>query len=131
MKSSFEEPALQRPRAGFPLASLALLVTVLACLLASADVDQWRKQYAWFVENGLWKLVAIFGAAGVFGGIVGVIYMFSGSAGWRTRRLAPFTGVLAGAMGLLILLAPGEMWRTILSVSILLTAAVLLRLDVD
>jgi hypothetical protein len=131
MNNTTEKPTLQRPKAGFPLASLALLVTVLACLLASADVDRWHKQYAWFAENGYWKLVAVFGAAGLFGGIVGLIYMFGGSAGWRTRRLAPFAGILAGATGLLILLAPGAMWRTILSVSILLTAVVLLRLDAD
>ena len=56
------------------------LVTVLACLLASADVDRWHKQYAWFAENGYWKLVAVFAAAGIFGGIVGLIYMFAGRA---------------------------------------------------
>jgi hypothetical protein len=131
MNTTSEKSTLPKPKAGFPLASLALLVTVLACLLASADVDRWHKQYAWFAENGYWKLVAVFGAAGVFGGIVGLIYMFGSSAGWRTRKIAPFTGVLAGGTGLLILLAPGAMWRTILSVSILLTAVVLLRLDAD
>jgi hypothetical protein len=118
-----------KSRTGFPLASLALLVTVFACLLASADIKQFQKQYTWFVENGIWKLVAIFGAAGLFGGIIGLIYMFVG--GWRDRKLAPFTGFLAGLTGVLILLAPGAIWRTILSISVLLTAVVLLRLDAD
>ena len=131
MNISAEEPPLQRPKAGFPLASLALLVTVLACLLASADIDRWHKQYAWFAENGPWRLVAIFGAAGVFGGFVGFVYMFGGHVGWRARKTAPLTGILAGATGVLILLAPGAMWRTILAVSILLTTVVLLRLDAD
>ena len=131
MSAPTEEPLLQRPRAGFPLASLALLVTVLACVLASADVDRWHKQWRWFSENGVWRLVAIFGAAGVFGGFVGFVYMLGGSAGWRGRKTAPLAGLLAGAAGVLILLAPGAIWRTILAVTILLTTVVLIRLDTD
>ncbi len=97
---------------------------------ASADIKQWQKQYAWFAENGIWKLVAAFGVAGLFGGTIGLIYMFVGGT-WRDRKLAPLTGFLAGVIGVLILLAPGAIWRTILSISVLLTAVVLLRLDAD
>ena len=39
-------------------------------------------------------------AAGIFGGIVGLIYMFGGMQVARSRRMAPFAGILAGADGL-------------------------------
>lgn len=119
-----------KTRGGFPLASLALLITVFACLFASADINQMRKQYEWFAENGIWKLVAVFGMAGIFGSFIGLTYMVVGG-GWRDRKLAPVTGFLAGVTGLFLLLAPGAMWRTILSISVLLTTVVLLRLDAD
>jgi len=120
-----------RLRAGFPLASLALLVTVLACLLASADIELWRQQQASLVAEGHWRLVVLFVAAGAFGGLVGVVYSFVGATGWRARLMAPLSGIVAGSAGLLILLAPGPLWKTVVAVSILLVAAVLFRLDAD
>lgn len=131
MSEPTEEPLAPRPQTGFPLASLALLVTVFACVLASADIDRLSKQLVWFDEHGNWRLIALVGAASVFGGLIGFIYMFGGIAGWRGRKMAPLAGLLAGAAGVLILLAPGAVWRTILAVSVLLTTVILIRIDTD
>jgi hypothetical protein len=120
-----------RPRAGFPLASLALLVTSLACLLACADIHRFRAQYAIASANGMWQLAVLFGIAGVFGGIVGLVYILRRPWNWRALVTAPLMGSLAGEASVLILLGPGALWRTILSVSTMITVAILVRLGTD
>jgi hypothetical protein len=114
------------------LASLALLITALACLMACADISRWKIQYAKLLAESVWWVVGLFGGAAALGAIVGGIYSFAGRhATWRTRLMAPFAGILAGEATVLVLVAPGAIWRTVLSVSILLVAAVLFRIDAD
>jgi len=95
------------------------------------DIERWRAQYAILDATGAWQIVALFGGGGIFGGIVSLIYLFRQRSGWRVLLIAPLIGVLAGEAGVLILLAPGAMWRTIFSVTVLVAAAVMLRLDAD
>jgi hypothetical protein len=118
-------------KASFPLASLALLITVFASLLACADVQQWREHYDWLSVNWPWRLVALFGGAAIFGGTVGGLFMFSPKLKWRSRLLAPIAGILAGEVGMLILAAPGPIWRTIFAVLVLLSTAILFRLGTE
>jgi hypothetical protein len=120
-----------RTNPGFPLASIALLVTALACLLVCADVARFRAQYAILSASGVWQPITLFGVAGIFGGIVGLVYMFRRSWDRRTWATAPTMGILAGEAGALVLLAPGALWRTILAISILLMTVILIRLDTD
>jgi hypothetical protein len=115
----------------FPLASLALLITGFAALLACADVQRWREQYAWLSEDWPWRLVALFGGAAIFGGLVGAGFMFKSKMRWRARLLAPVAGILAGEIGALILVAPGPIWRTIFAVVVLLGTAVVFRLGAE
>jgi hypothetical protein len=118
-------------RAGFPLASLVLLVTVLASLLACADVDRWREQYSWLADDWPWRLVALFGGAGLMGGLIGCAYLFVGGVSWRTRLLAPIAGIVAAQIGVLILVAPGSIWTTIFAVGVLLACTVIVRLGAE
>ncbi|MCI0333068.1 MAG: hypothetical protein L0228_07585 [Planctomycetes bacterium] len=118
-------------KASFPLASLALLITVFACLLVCADVERWREQYTWLAVDWPWRLVALFGGAALFGGLIGVGFMFASKLRWRARLLAPVAGILAGQVGVLLLVAPGPIWRTIFAVLVLLGTAILFRLGAE
>jgi hypothetical protein len=118
-------------KSSFPFAALALLVTVFASLLVCADIDRWNQQYGWLSQQWPWRMVAVFGGAAMFGGTIGLVYMFVSRASWRVRIMAPFAGILAGEMGILLLVAPGPIWRTIFAVSILVGTAILFRLGAE
>jgi hypothetical protein len=128
---STTQPSPPQSTAGFPIASLALLITTCACLLASADIKRLHEQYLVLSAGGSWWFIVLVAAAALIGGLIGVISIFFSRTSWRVRLLAPLAGMLAGEVGLLILLAPGPIWRTIFAVSILLGAAIVLRLDAD
>jgi hypothetical protein len=131
LTDSTVEPSSPRSTAGFPIASLALLITTCACLLASADIKRLREQYLLLSANGSWWFIILVAAAGLIGGLIGLISIFFSRTSWRVRLFAPPAGILAGETGLFILLAPGPIWRTVFAVSILLGAAIVLRLDAD
>jgi hypothetical protein len=117
-------------KSSFPFASLALLITAFACLMVCADADRLRNEYAWLSQNK-WIMVAAFGGASLFGGLIGFIAMFFTRAPWRVRMIAPFAGMLAAEVGLLILMAPGPIWRTIFAMLVLIGTAVLFRLGAE
>jgi hypothetical protein len=129
--NSNAKPTPQRIAAGFPIASLALVITTCACLLASADIKRLHEQYRELSANGSWWFVILVAAAGLIGGFVGFVRLFISRTSWRVRLFALPAGILAGETGLVILLAPGPVWRTVFAVGILLGAAVLFRLDAD
>ncbi len=81
--------------------------------------------------NWPWRLVALLGVAGVFGGLIGVGQLFFSGARGKARWVAPLAGVLAGWVGLLILLAPGPMWRTLFAIGVLLGATIIFRLGAE
>lgn len=114
-------------KANFPLASLALLITGFAAILACTDIDRWREQYGWLSQDWPWRLVALFGGAAIFGAVVGAAFMFTSQMRWRNRLLLPLAGAVAAELGVLILVAPGSMWRTIFAVLVLLGTAILFR----
>ena len=118
-------------RTSFPLASLALLITCFAALLACTDLDRWREQYTWLSQNWPWRMVALFGGAAIFGAIIGIAFMFTSKVRWRTRMLAPVAAIFAAEIGTLILVAPGPLWRTIFAVMVLVITAILFRLDAE
>ncbi len=122
---------LPRSLGSFPLASLALLVTVLAAALACTDLNRLQQQYEWLKVWWPWRLVLLLGSAGVFGGIIGIAQLFLSGARGRARWVAPLAGVLAGQVGVLILLAPGPLWRTLFAIGVLLTATVVFRLGAE
>jgi hypothetical protein len=125
------QPTEHRARGSFPLASLALLVTVFAAALACTDLGRWEQQYAWLSTNWPWRLVALLGGVGLFGGLIGVAHLFFSGVRGRSRWIAPIAGVLAGEVGVLILVAPGPLWRTLFAISVLLGTAILLRLGAE
>lgn len=131
MKDTLDHRPARQVKSAYPLTSLALLVTMLACLLACTDLDRWREQYEWLKEEWPWRIVALFGGAGLFGGLIGVVYLFAASTSWRSGLLAVAAGVLAGEIGVLILVAPGPIWRTIFAVGVLVATAVIFRLDAE
>jgi hypothetical protein len=131
MKHSVVRSTSPRTRANFPLASLALLVTVLAAALACADLERLQQQYAWLATDWPWRLVALLGGAGLFGGLIGVAQLFLSGARGRARWIAPLAGMLAGQVGALILVAPGPMWRTLFAIGVLLAATILFRLGAE
>ena len=131
MKHPEIPPHLPRARGSFPLASLALLVTVLATALACSDFERLRAQYEWLSISWPRRLVAVLGGAGLFGGLIGVAQMFLSGARGRARCVAPIAGVLAGQVGVLILLAPGPLWRTLFAIGVLLAATILFRLGAE
>ena len=131
MKNSAVPSYPPQTRAGFPLASLALLVTVLAAALACTDLQLWQEQVAWLSNDWPWRWVALLGGAGLFGGLIGVGQLFFSGAGGRARWIAPLAGVLAGEIGALILVAPGPIWRTLFAIGVLLTATILFRLGAE
>jgi hypothetical protein len=131
MKPNVIESNSPATRSSFPIASLALLVTVLAAALACTDLDRLQKQYTWLEVNWPWRLVALLGGAGLFGGLIGVVQLFLSGARGRARWMAPLAGVLAGWVGVLILLAPGPMWRTLFAIGVLLGATILFRLGAE
>jgi hypothetical protein len=124
-------PSTPPARGGFPIASLALLVTVLAAALACTDFQRLRAQYEWLSVSWPLRLVAVLGSAGLFGGVIGVTQMFLSGARGRARWVAPLAGVLAGQVGVLILLAPGPLWRTLFAIGVLLAATILFRLGAE
>lgn len=131
MNDSHTTPAASRLQSGYPLASLALLVTLLACVFACTDLEQWGRQYEWLKEDWPWRLVALFGGAGLFGGLIGSVYVFVLSSTWRSGLLALAAGIVAGMLGALILVAPGPIWRTLVAVCVLMGTAVVFRLDAE
>jgi hypothetical protein len=118
-------------RGSFPLASLALLVTVFAAALACTDLGRWNRQYAWLSEHWPWRLVALLGGVGLFGGLIGIAHLFLAGVKGRARWIAPIAGVLAGEVGVLILVAPGPIWRTLFAISVMLGTTILLRLGAE
>src|SRR4051794_28465900 len=130
-EDSFEQPVAQRSKGGFPIAALALLVTVFACLLVCADIPRWHQQYRVLTANGSWWLAILLAVAGVVGAVIGFIRALVSRSGWRMRILAPIGGMLAGEAAVFVLIAPGPIWRTIFAITVLLGAAVLFRLDAD
>lgn len=129
---------------GFSLASLALLIAVVATMLASADAELWQKQYRWLTESrplaplaSMWIFVTVrpatlLFAGGVFlGGLIGLVHWFLDGFRWRTLLIAPLSGALAGCIGILILVAPGPFWRTLVSIVVLLMMTNLLRLTAE
>jgi hypothetical protein len=73
----------------------------------------------------------VFGGAALFGGFVGMMFMFKAKMSWKSRMLAPIAGILAGEIGALILVAPGPIWRTTFAVLVLLLTAVIFRLGAE
>jgi hypothetical protein len=124
-------PAAGRARSSFPLASLALLITVFAAALACTDVNRWQQQYVWLSQDWPWRLVALLGGVGLFGGVIGVAHVVVSAARGRARWIAPLAGVLAGQVGVLILVAPGPIWRTLFAISVLLATTIVLRLGAE
>lgn len=122
---------LNRAEAGFPLASLVLLVSALAILLSCIDVGRWREQYNWIAEDWWWRGVGLFGLAGLLGAGIGLIHLFVFGFSWRAFFIAPLVGAVAGEIGLMILMAPGPLWRTIFALGILVVTAILVRLTSD
>jgi hypothetical protein len=118
-------------RSSFPLASLALLISVFAAALACTDIDRWHQQYVWLSQGWPWRLVALLGGVGLFGGLVGVVHVFVSATRGRARWIAPLAGVLAGQVGVLILVAPGPIWRTLFAVGVLLGTTIVLRLGAE
>ena len=112
---------------GFSLASLGMLVTVVAAAFACLDLERWQKQYALLSQDWPWRLVALLGAAGLFGGLIGVLHLFFLASSGRARWIAPPAGILAGVIGALLVVAPGPIWRTLFAISVLLLTTVLLR----
>ena len=113
------------------MASLTLLVTVVAVLLVSLDLDQCYAQVARLLERDPWFLAGLFGAAAIVGGLVGIARLFIDGFSWRRLLLAPLSGCLAGMVGVLILVSPGPFWRTVLAVGLLLVTTNLLRLGAE
>ena len=128
MRKTASQSGSQRARGSFPIASLALLVTVFAAALACTDFHRWDQQIAWLADDWPWRLVALLTGVGLFGGLVGVAHLFLSGARGRSRWIAPLAGVLAGQLGVLVLLAPGPMWRTLFAISVLLGTTIVLRL---
>jgi hypothetical protein len=120
-----------RTRGGFALSSLGLLVTVFAAVFASLDLERWSEQYVWLSQKWPWRLVTLFGVAGLLGGLIGVVHCFFLASSGRARWVAPLAGMLAGLIGAVILVAPGPIWRTLFAMSVLLVAAVLVRVGAD
>src|SRR5687767_12506910 len=114
-----------RSQAGFPLASLALLITVFAAALACTDLNRWERQYAWLSQEWPWRLVGVVGGSAVFGGLIGITQLFFLASSGRTRWIAPLAGIVTGLIGALILIAPGPIWRTLFAISVMLVTAVL------
>lgn len=120
-----------RTRGSFPLASLALIVTVFAAALACTDLGRWDQQVAWVKENWPWRIAAIFGGVAMFGGMIGVVHLVFLPTHGRVRWVAPLAGILAGELGALILIAPGPLWRTLFAIIVLLGTTILLRLGAE
>jgi hypothetical protein len=118
-------------KANFPLASLALGVTVVACMLACTDAERLAAQLQALTAASPWPAVFVFCGAALLGGIIGLLYLIAGRGTWRSRLLAPPAGMFAGEVGVLILIAPGPIWRTTFAVGVLLAAAVLFRLGAE
>jgi hypothetical protein len=118
-------------KASFPLASLALFVTVVACLLACTDAQRLQQQFQALTARSPWPAVFVFGGATLFGGAIGLMYLIAGRGTWRARLIAPLAGIFAGVVGALVLIAPGPIWRTTFAVGVLLGAAILFRLGAE
>jgi hypothetical protein len=130
MRELSPQPA-GRSRTSFPLASLALLITVFAAALACTDLTRWNQQYAWLSQDWPWRLVALLGGVGLFGGVIGVFHIFMSAAKGRARWIAPLAGVLAGQVGVLILVAPGPIWRTLFVIAVMLATTIVFRLGAE
>lgn len=129
---------------GFSLASLALLITVIATMFGSADAELWQKQYTWLTEarplaplSWLWifvtvrPIVLLFGGGILLGGLIGLVHWFVDGFRWRTLLIAPLSGAAAGCIGMLILVAPGPIWRSLVCIVVLLMTTNLLRLGTE
>jgi len=120
-----------RSRAGSSIASLALLMAVLGCVLGSADMHRLHERFERLNASGSWWLVGLVIAAAVFGGAVGIISMLVSRLSWRLRLLAIPAGILTGEIGLFMLLATGPIWRSLFAVGVMLVAALIFRIDAD
>ena len=144
MKNSTNRESTVFTSGGFSLASLALLIAVVATMLASADAELWKKQYAWLSVQQpvaplawIWIFVSVppaillFGGGAIFGALVGLVHWCLDGFRRRTLLVAPLSGVVAGCIGMLILVAPGPFWRLLVALVVLLMATNLLRLGAE
>jgi hypothetical protein len=100
---------------GFSLASLALLITVVAVLLVSMDLNQCYAQLAHLAQRDIWYIAGLFGGAVIVGSLVGMVRLCLDGFSWRKLFVAPLGGCLAGMVGVLIVVSPGPLWRTVLA----------------
>ena len=129
---------------GFSLASLAMLITVVAVMLASADAELWKKQYDWLATQGpvaplswFWIFITVqpavllFGGGLILGALVGLVHWWADGFRWRTLVFATLGGALTGCIGILILVAPGPIWRSLACIVVLMMTINLLRLTAE
>jgi hypothetical protein len=110
---------------------LALLVTAVAVLLVSLDLERCYSQLARLTEREPGYLIGLVASATIIGGLVGIVRLFVDGFSWRRLLLAPLGGCLAGLVAVLIIVSPGPFWRTVLAVGLLLVTTNLLRLEAE
>ncbi|MFO0791307.1 MAG: hypothetical protein U0805_17750 [Pirellulales bacterium] len=87
-------------------------------------------QFADLWNEPFW-LIALFAAAAVLGAFIGMISLGRRARSWWLFFVSPFIGMLAGEVSLVILLAPGALWRTVVAITVLLAAAICIKITAD
>jgi hypothetical protein len=118
-------------RSSYSLASLALMVTVLAMVLASVNFDHCLQQITKLVQERSWALVVLFVCAAIVGAFVGFAQMLFHGFSWRALLVSLVSGVLAGGLGAMLLIAPGSIPQSLIAVAVILGTTLAFRLGVE
>jgi hypothetical protein len=119
------------PRSSYSLASLALMVTVLAMVLASVNFGQCLLQITKLVQERSWALVILFVGAAIVGAVVGFAHMLFHGFSWRALLVSLVSGTFAGGLGAMLLIAPGSIRQSLIAVAVILGTTLAFRLGVE
>jgi hypothetical protein len=118
-------------RSRFSLASLGLTVTVLAMMLASANMEYSREALTKLVRDHSWQLVAMLAGATIIGVGGGLAHALTAGLRWRALLYAPILGALAGGLGVMVLIAPGSLKQTVIAIAVILGSTLVFRLGAE
>jgi hypothetical protein len=118
-------------RNSYSLASLALLVTVIAMVLASLNFDRCLQQITKLIQERSSALVVLFVCAAIVGAVVGFAQMLFHGFSWRALLVSLVSGGLAGGLGAMLLVAPGSIGQSLIAVAVILGTTLAFRLGVE
>jgi hypothetical protein len=131
MTDPIKPRGLPAHRSSYSLASLALMVTVLAMVLASVNFGQCLQQITKLFQERPLVLAILFASSAIIGAVVGFTHLLFHGFSWRALLVSLVSGALAGGLGAMLTLAPGSIQTSLIAVAVILGTTLAFRLGVE